>query len=195
MIPIENELEKRSMLSKEKYMEIVSDIFFLNEKYYSFDMTNRYYDDDELSLFKNKIVFRTRELSNDIIMTLKITQEDESSIEINEVIDNRQLQALINNGEIPYGNVRLKLIELRIDFSNIHFKGLNKVRRIETYKDDSTICLDKVVINDNETYDIEVESSSLEKASEIIKEYSEKYNFEITKDYESKALRTLKNGD
>ncbi len=195
MKPIENELEQRSMLSKDKYFEIVSNVFFLEEKYQSFDITNRYFDDDSLSLYHHKIVLRSREIKDEIVLTLKLTKEDGSSIEVSQEINNFQHQMLINNFELPKGIVKLKLHELQVDYSKVRYKGMNKVRRIEVHHGDSLICIDKMNLGEIEEYNIEVESSSMGKASEILKDLSKKYSFEITKDYLSKAYRTLKNGD
>ena len=195
MNAIEIELERRSMLSEEKYLEILSDIFFKKEKIETINMINRYFDSDDLMLQDNHILIRSRETYHSVVLTLKISKKNQGSKEISQKLTYHQHQDLIEHGKFPRGIVKIKLRELGYSLFDIHYQGQNKVRRIQYKMGNSLICIDKTIINGNTDYNIEVESTSLEKADQILKELSEKYNFEITKDYISKSRRTLKNGN
>lgn len=188
---IEKEIETRSYLSEEKYLEIVSDLLFNHEKMQTINMVNQYFDTDELSLKDQHITLRVRQTYHNSTLTLKCSSSKEEAIEISQHLSNHQHIALVKHNHFPTGPVKLKLRSLGMVLSDIHYNSENKVRRFEIKKEDYILCLDKCVIRDTTTFNIEVEANTLEKANKVITDLAKKYKFEISKEYESKSKRTL----
>ena len=77
--------------------------------------------------------------------------------------------------------------------NNLELKGSLKTIRKEIVIDNSIVCLDFNTYNNNEDYEIECESSSMEKAKQIINTLLNKYGISYIPSKYSKVARALKN--
>ncbi|MBR0295741.1 MAG: CYTH domain-containing protein [Bacilli bacterium] len=191
MISIEHEFESRSMLSEEKYFEIASDFYRYNQNLQTIVQRNQYFDDENLFLTKNEMVLRIRITKKEAVLTLKIGQKDGHSKEYKQKISYFQHKALVEKSHFPKGTIKLTLMSLGIPLLSLKFICEMKTKRSQINIKDYNFCVDENEYRGIKDYNIEVEATSMEKSREILEKLSKQYNFEITKDYVTKAKRAL----
>ncbi|MCQ2802693.1 MAG: CYTH domain-containing protein [Bacilli bacterium] len=177
------EYEERSMLSKTDYDVLVSDYSKLtNDK---LSITNIYFDTKDLILTKSGMVLRLRNSNGQLEITLKI-KDKHFDKEINHPISS------FSDNILPLNKPILnELKQLNVNISDILEVGKIKTNRIEIKMNESLIVLDQNEFLNTIDYNIEIESSSREKAKLLLQEIANKYKFEITKNYISKSRRVI----
>lgn len=177
------EYEERSMLSKTDYDVLVSDYSKLTNSKLS--ITNIYFDTKDLILTKSGMVLRLRNSNGQLEITLKI-KDKHFDKEINHPISS------FSNNILPLNKPILnELKKLNVNISDILEVGKIKTNRIEIKMNESLIVLDQNEFSNTIDYNIEIESSSREKAKLLLQEIANKYKFEITKNYISKSRRVI----
>ena len=191
MTTIEHEYEARSMLSEEKYFEIASAFFHKDQYLKTISQKNQYFDTDDYKLNEKEIVLRIRINNKGALLTLKIGQDDGHSKEISQKISYFQHKALVDKSHFPKGQIKLTLMSLGFPLLNIKFVCEMKTKRLEIIKDGNIYCVDQNEYRGIKDYNIEVEAKSMEEAHQLLNDLAIKYNFEITKDYKTKAKRAM----
>jgi len=188
----EIEYEKRVLINEDQYQKILQ--FFLN-KYPDrqiFKQTNYYFDTNSFDLKTRGIVFRLRKMEKeDPELTLKIKGSN-GDIEINQVLTSKGEKSLMNENEIPEGEIKDYLSHKGLLLHPFHLLGSLRTNRLEIYVDDYFIVVDKNEYLDICDFNLEVEANSIKRAESIILELCGFFELEYKKDYSSKSSRLFK---
>ena len=105
------ETECKVLLNSEDY-ETLYEYFNLDESMV-IKQVNYYFDTSDLSLAKNKYNMRVRHIlkSDEYIFTVKIPQENESNLELNQEITYDEFKALIEQSKLPDGYIKDRVDE------------------------------------------------------------------------------------
>ena len=189
------EIEAKVLLSEEEYDAIVKYLHL--ERYKKIEQTNHYVDTIDRVLKKNDIALRIRE-NQDFVLTLK-TPLSEGLLEKNQSINWREYSDLEDKGIFPQGDIKNFLEICCFDTRALKVLASLKTIRIELELDDGLLCLDKNIYGKNGEivdYELEVESTSMEKAEEtaskILKEVGmTEFKFN-THSKQSRAIASIK---
>ena len=162
------EIEAKVLLSEEEYLTLIKYLHL--ERYKKIKQTNHYVDSVDRKLKSNDIALRIRE-KEDFILTLK-TPLSEGLLEKNQTISWRDYSDLEEQGIFPNGDIK-NFLEI-CGFNTRELKVLASLTtyRIELELNEGILCLDENVygINNNKRdYELEIESTSMEKAKEAAK--------------------------
>jgi len=162
------EIEAKVLLSEEEYLTLIKYLHL--ERYKKIKQTNHYVDSVDRKLKSNDIALRIRE-NEDFILTLK-TPLSEGLLEKNQTISWRDYSDLEEQGIFPNGDIK-NFLEI-CGFNTRELKVLASLTtyRIELELNEGILCLDENVygINNNKRdYELEIESTSMEKAKEAAK--------------------------
>ncbi len=184
------EYEARAMISEEQYLQIIN--YFVNDKSKrSFTNTNTYFDYEDLSLTKNHIVLRSREIDDsNFEITLKI-KGDGGDIEIDDSLTSNELNDLKENCLIKSKVILQELNKLNIDINRLVKVSELKTERIEIQKEDYLIVIDKNHYNGKIDYNVEIESNSKDAAIERLNETFSPFGVTYKKGYISKSRRAI----
>ena len=184
------EYEARAMISEEQYLQIIN--YFVNDKSKrSFTNTNTYFDYEDLSLTKNHIVLRSREIDDsNFEITLKI-KGDGGDIEIDDSLTSNELNDLKENCLIKSKVILQELNKLNIDIRRLIKVAKLKTERIEIQKEDCLIVIDKNHYNGKIDYNVEIESNSKDAAIERLNETFSPFGVTYKKGYISKSRRAI----
>jgi uncharacterized protein YjbK len=188
----EIEYEKRVLINEDQYKKILR--FFLKKypDYKSFKQTNYYFDTCSFDLKNKGIVFRLRKTKKEYpILTLKIKGSN-GDLEINQVLTSKEKKCILNNIEIPEGEIKDYLSHEGLLIYSLHLLGLLKTKRMEIKFDDFLIVLDKNEYLETCDYNLEIEANSIKRAESIILELCGFFALEYKKDYSSKSNRLFK---
>ena len=188
------EYEARIMLDEERYFFIVTYYMNIQPNKHFLQITNHYYDTDELNLTKDQRMTLRVRIINDVKseLTLKIKGEDGDE-EINDGLTPRESDLLVNEGIFPYGQVRNRLMLLPYSLDKYHKITALYNRRLEIEFDDHLLVLDKNTYGDMLDYNLEIESKiGIKHAKDMLKSYIEKFNIPVSKEkYVGKARRAI----
>ena len=184
------EYEARAMISEEQYLQIIN--YFAKDKTKkSFTNTNTYFDYEDLSLTKNHIVLRSREIDDsNFEITLKI-KGDGGDIEIDDSLTSNELNDLKENCLIKSKVILQELNKLNIDINRLVKVSELKTERIEIQKEDYLIVIDKNHYNGKIDYNVEIESNSKDAAIERLNETFSPFGVTYKKGYISKSRRAI----
>lgn len=189
------EIEAKVLISKEEYDALLKYLHL--ERYKKVEQTNHYVDTEDQQLRQNDIALRIRE-TNEFTLTLK-TPLSEGLLEKNQIISWREYSELEDSNIFPQGDIK-NFLEI-CGFNTLELKVLAslKTNRVELELDDGLLCLDENIYGPNRClvdYELEVESTSMEKAEEtaskILKEVGIT-NFKFnTHSKQSRAIASIK---
>lgn len=185
------EYEKRVMLDDKQYFALISYYLRKNPHFPFIDQTNYYFDTPDLSLKKEHKVLRARVIVHKgSELTLKI-KEEKGDKEISQKLSYLSLRALLKKNKFPKGEVLNNLLEQNKPVSS--YKNICSLRtlRLEIKEEDYLVVIDKNEYNDITDFNLEIESTSRERALEVINKFCEQYNIEYKKDYRSKSTRVF----
>lgn len=162
------EIEAKVLLQKEQYDQVVSYLHL--ERYKKITQTNHYIDSTSRVLRDNDFALRVRE-KDDFVLTLK-TPLSEGLLEKNQTLSWREYDALEDESIFPVGNIK-SFLEL-CGFNTRELKVLASLTtyRIEFEYEDGLVSLDENHYGKNGKivdYELEIESTSMERAQELIK--------------------------
>ena len=185
----EMEYEERVMLDYSQYFNIFS---FFKEKYGTntlLEQTNYYFDDKHYSLKQRHIVLRIRVVKDiKCELTCKI-KGDNGDTEINIPLSYNKSLNLINNFVLDDNDIKIELEKRGLETNAFVLMGSLKTKRLECKEDDCLIVIDKNEYADVLDYNLEIESTSMQKSQSKILELCKKFNLEYKKDYTSKSSR------
>lgn len=194
MIKTQKEYETRLMLTEEQYFFIVTYYMNIQPNKHFLQITNHYYDTDELNLTKDQRMTLRVRIINDVKseLTLKIKGEDGDE-EVTDGLSPKEQELLLEQNIFPYGQVRNRLMLLPYPLNKYHRITSLFNRRLEIEFEDHILVVDKNTYEDEVDYNLEIESSvGIVHAKELLKEYANKFNLTLSKEkYIGKARRAI----
>ena len=160
------EIEAKVLLTKEQYNQLIKYLHL--ERYKKIEQTNHYIDTLDRVLKQNDIALRIRE-NNEFVLTLK-TPLSEGLLEKNQNITWREYTELEDRSIFPKGDIKNFLEICGFNVSALKVLASLKTLRIELELEEGILCLDENIYGPNNSvvdYELEVESTSMEKAEEI----------------------------
>lgn len=159
------EIEAKVLLLKDEYNAIIEKLNL--QKYRKIKQTNHYIDTPDRYLKKNGIALRIREKDEEFELTLK-TPLSEGLLEKNENISWRDFENLSERQFFPDGNIRKFLLILGVKVSDLKVLTSLCTERIHVEFEGFGLALDKNIYSNIVDYELEVESSSIERAQQEI---------------------------
>jgi uncharacterized protein YjbK len=159
------EIEAKVLLLKDEYNAIIEKLNL--QKYRKIKQTNHYIDTPDRYLKKNGIALRIREKDEEFELTLK-TPLSEGLLEKNENISWRDFENLSERQIFPDGNIRKFLLILGVKVSDLKVLTSLCTERIHVEFEGYELALDKNIYSNIVDYELEVESSSIERAQQEI---------------------------
>lgn len=159
------EIEAKVLLLKDEYNAIIEKLNL--QKYRKIKQTNHYIDTPDRYLKKNGIALRIREKDEEFELTLK-TPLSEGLLEKNENISWRDFENLSERQIFPDGNIRKFLLILGVKVSDLKVLTSLCTERINVEFEGFELALDKNIYSNIVDYELEVESSSIERAQQEI---------------------------
>ena len=159
------EIEAKVLLLKDEYNAIIETLNL--QKYRKIKQTNHYIDTPDRYLKKNVIALRIREKDEEFELTLK-TPLSEGILEKNENISWRDFENLSERQIFPDGNIRKFLLILGVKVSDLKVLTSLCTERIHVEFEGFGLALDKNIYSNIVDYELEVESSSIERAQQEI---------------------------
>lgn len=194
MIKTQKEYETRLMLTEEQYFFIVTYYMNIQPNKHFLQITNHYYDTDELNLTKDQRMTLRVRIINDVKseLTLKIKGEDGDE-EVTDGLSPKEQELLLEQNIFPYGQVRNRLMLLPYPLNKYHRITSLFNRRLEIEFEDHILVVDKNTYEDEVDYNLEIESSiGIVHAKELLKEYANKFDLTLSKEkYIGKARRAI----
>ena len=171
------EFESRIMLNESEYFAIVSHYIRLYPNKQFLKNTNIYFDTEDLFLRKNHKNLRIRIINDTRYeLTLKVSLP-EGDDEINDVIFQKDAEALLNDGIFPEGNVKEYLQSLPYSLNSYKvITSLNNLR-LEIENEDHLLVIDKNFYGDITDYNLEIEArDSINTAKSLLNAYIAQFN-------------------
>ena len=194
MIKTQKEYETRLMLTEEQYFFIVTYYMNIQPNKHFLQITNHYYDTDELNLTKDQRMTLRVRIINDVKseLTLKIKGEDGDE-EVTDGLSPKEQELLLEQNIFPYGQVRNRLMLLPYPLNKYHRITSLFNRRLEIEFEDHILVVDKNTYEDEVDYNLEIESSvGIAHAKQLLTEYAGKFNLTLSKEkYIGKARRAI----
>ena len=159
------EIEAKVLLLKDEYDTIIEKLGL--GKYRRVKQTNHYIDTPDRFLKRNGIALRIREKDEVFELTLK-TPLSEGLLEKNENISWRDFENLSERQIFPDGNIRKFLLILGVKVSDLKVLTSLCTERIHVEFEGFGLALDKNIYSNIVDYELEVESSSIERAQQEI---------------------------
>ena len=159
------EIEAKVLLLKDEYNAIIEKLSL--QKYRKIKQTNHYIDTPDRYLKKNGIALRIREKDEEFELTLK-TPLSEGLLEKNENISWRDFEKLTESNIFPDGNIKKFLLILGVKVSDLKVLTSLCTERIHVEFEGFGLALDKNIYSNIVDYELEVESSSIERAQQEI---------------------------
>ena len=162
------EIEAKVLLQKEQYDQVVSYLHL--ERYKKIKQTNHYIDSTSRVLRDNDFALRVRE-KDDFVLTLK-TPLSEGLLEKNQTLSWREYDALEDESIFPVGNIKSFLELCGFNTRELQVLASLTTYRIEFEYEDGLVSLDENHYGKNGKvvdYELEIESTSMERAEELIK--------------------------
>lgn len=190
---INMEYEARVMVDEILFNKIKNFYISNYSNYRSISNHNFYYDTKELFLTKNHVVLRIRDINNKTYeLTLKV-KGHKGDIEINHPLSIAEVNKLKNNFKVENKAILKELEKYDFDLSKLELIVDLKTNRIEIDFPDYLLVIDENYYRNKVDYNLEVESSSKEKAEKYLLDICHKFNIEYKKDYISKSKRAIYN--
>ena len=194
MIKTQKEYETRLMITEEQYFFIVTYYMNIQPNKHFLQITNHYYDTDELNLTKDQRMTLRVRIINDVKseLTLKIKGEDGDE-EVTDGLSPKEQELLLEQNIFPYGQVRNRLMLLPYPLNK--YRRITSLfnRRLEIEFEDHILVVDKNTYEDEVDYNLEIESSvGIVHAKQLLKEYANKFDLTLSKEkYIGKARRAI----
>lgn len=184
------EYERRCMLTKEEHQMILDCL--KNLKCKNIDITNTYYDTDNLKLTHQGILLRLRNSNEEKFeLTLKISKplgDIEHNIKLNkEEYDKYEKEhtLLIPKELLKYTRY------LKVSDNILIKKCVLKTKRKEIKISDYLIVIDENYYNGITDYNIEIEANSMKQAKKIMKDYTHTFRLKNKRPSKTKSERAL----
>ncbi len=185
------EIEAKVLLTEEEYDTLVEYLHL--ERYKRIKQINHYIDTPDRKLKNNDFALRVREL-DDFTLTLK-TPLSEGLLEKNQSLTWREYDDLEDKNVFPNGDIKDFLENCGFKVSELKVLASLTTYRIEYEYKSSLLSLDENSYgehNEIKDFELEVETTSMEKAMEITKQLLEEAGIKFTKfNSHSKQARAI----
>lgn len=169
----EIEIEAKTMLSKEDYLRLFEKY---STKFPIYTQVNYLLNPIDIPLSQSKLAIRIRHKNDKYEFTTKI-ELSEGKLEINQDLSKEEVDAFFKEGKVPLGEVYNELKNRKLcDPDLIRCFLVLKTDRFDIPFEDHLISIDKSNYLNIEDYEIECESTSMEKALNYLKEFLSKEN-------------------
>ena len=187
------EYEARAMVNEEQYNNILAHFKDQKGDKKSLVNINTYFDYKDLFLTEHHMVLRTREIDDkEYELTLKIKGQN-GDTEVNQKLTLNELLKIKEDVQLPEGRILDILIKAGIDIKRLSLITELKTERLEIYRNDHTLVIDKNYFNGKIDYNVEVESTSKTLAISYLNEYFASFGVEYKNGYISKSRRAIYN--
>lgn len=186
------EFEVRTMICESEYRLLMNYYFQQNPSLKIIINDNYYIDSPTNILASHHLTLRLRiRNENTYEFTLKIKQKN-GSLEINDDLNESDAKSILQKCFIPNGEVKKCLLDLPEDLNNYRLLASLHNERLEIKENDHELIIDKNVYGDKVDYNLEVESTDLDKAKRYLDYYCAKFNIKASDDtYRGKAWRAI----
>lgn len=154
----EIEIEYKSLLSKEKFLEL--NALFFTEKTLPFEQTNYYFDTPNFSLKEKGMGLRVRRLAERMELTLKEPLPDQTGLlETTDYLNHKaDITDLTTPTTWPESEVFARLSQVFLNFSELELKAELTTRRLEKkLSPDILLVLDESWYHGQHDYELEME--------------------------------------
>lgn len=183
----EIEHEYRTLISEEKYTQLVASFIDKTKRHLSF--VNYYFDDKDLTLTNLETVLRVRQKSlTNYQLTLK-TSLNGSSLETTQKISSTEFYQL-QKGLFPDGEIKKRIMDI-VNINSLHLVALLTNERLEIPYEDHLIVLDRSTYNNITDYTLEVEGNTLEIAKKEFEKILKDFSIEVDKSTLTKSKRAI----
>ena len=174
------EYEERVLISEIDYNKVIADTKLSGKKLSHLSIENIYFDNKEKDIRNKGWMLRVRNIDNgNQELTLKYRNPDNSTVEINETIEEHpEIEKILGN-----------------KFDNFQEITRLKTDRIEVQFEDYLLVIDKNSYSGIIDYDLEIESDEQTKSRKIIDIYCEKYELLYDPLYKTKSQRAFEELD
>ena len=177
MSNIGKEFECRIMLTESEYLDVVSHFIKLHPYQQFLKIVNTYFDTEDLYLKNHHMTLRVRSINNTKNeLTLKISDPNGDD-EINDPLNIKEVDVLLNHGLFPDGEVKKRLLSLPYSLDSL--KPITSLYnlRLEIEFPDHLLVIDKNNYSDITDYNLEIEAKdSVKTASMHLNEYIKTFN-------------------
>lgn len=181
------EIETKAKLTKEEYGRIISSVAHPRFQY----QTNFYIDTPNFELSEHHLGLRIRQEKDFLELTMKVPHE-EGKLEINQRLSPKEFDNFLFSNNFPSGEIKRYLQEFypRIAGKLSIFGTLHN-QRLTIELEDAEIMVDHMSYFDQEDYEIECESSSMDNAEKVIKNYLSNFDIKYQKNQVTKLQRVI----
>lgn len=181
------EIEAKSNLSKADYEKIIATFTHPRFQY----QTNFYIDNPSFDLYKKRLGLRIRQEKDFLELTMKVPSE-EGRLEINQKLSPKEFDNFLFSNQFPKGEINDYLKRFYPEIAgNFSIFGTLHNQRITIELDDAEIAIDHFTYFDEEKYEIECESSSMNNAEKILKNYLKTIGIKYQKNTTTKLQRVM----
>jgi len=159
------EIESKVLLTKDDFEKVLDAL--RADRYKRIRQVNHYIDSEDQVLRRLGCALRIREKDEEFELTLK-TPLSEGLLEKNENISWRDFENLSERQIFPDGNIRKFLLILGVKVSDLKVLTSLCTERIHVEFEGFGLALDKNIYSNIFDYELEVESSSIERAQQEI---------------------------
>ncbi len=185
------EHETRLMINETQYQIMMSHYSnYANKKLIKNE--NIYLDDDLLSITNLGHMLRIRIIDDkQIELTLKL-KSNKSNKEINQIINRDEKEYMLSNQQLIDGDVKQYLKQLNICLSSIKPIAILLTNRCEIIFDNYLLCIDDNQYNNEQDYNIEIESNiSYEHAETMLDNLMQQFHLKHSDHYIVKSKRAI----
>lgn len=181
------EIETKAKLTKEEYERIISSVVHPRFQY----QTNFYIDTTNFELSEHRLGLRIRQEKDFLELTMKVPH-DEGKLEINQRLSPKEFDNFLFSNNFPNGEIKRYLQEFYPGIAGyLSIFGTLHNQRLTIELEDAEIMVDHMSYFDQEDYEIECESSSMDNAEKVLKNYLSSFDIKYQKNQVTKLQRVI----
>lgn len=166
------EIEFKNMLTKAEYQTLLQFFHITGEQIFS--QENHYFDTPDFALKHAGSALRIRQKQYTYEMTLKQPMEA-GLLETNQQLGIEETALAIQSGQLPAGEIKLRIESMAIPFSTIEYFGSLKTNRAELAYKGGLLVLDHSCYLNKEDFELEFEAQSFQEGKQIFQGILEQF--------------------
>ncbi|AIM17442.1 MULTISPECIES: CYTH domain-containing protein [Neobacillus] len=172
------EIEFKNILTKKEYIRLLKAFDIKEEQIFSHE--NYYFDTPNFDLKKVGSALRIRKKQECFELTLK-QPSNLGLLETTQTLTREEAIQAIQYNQLPSGEIKDIIEELKIPYSNFVYFGLLKTNRVEINYLNGLLVLDHSSYLGKEDFEIELEVDNYSEGKEIFKKLLQYYEIPIRK--------------